>query len=128
MDYNEYGPLVMRIFLGLLFILPGWGKLSSLMSTGTHMVVGMLGGITTLAWVLAIVEIVCGLMVLVGFKARLAAWPLVVVLLGALVVAIIPGRANDPVWIIKVFFHLVSAWALIGIAMNGAGPMAIDQE
>ena len=63
---SHYGPTLLRVVLGLLFIIPGLGKL-----VNPAMIIGMLGQLgfpaaTLLGWVLLLSEIVFGAAVLTG--------------------------------------------------------------
>src|SRR3989338_10219195 len=76
----SYGAAVLRIALGLLFVLPGLGKLMN-----PAMIAGMLGGLgfpapAFFGWLLLLSEIVFGALLIVGWKVKYAIWPLVIVL------------------------------------------------
>ena len=78
--YRDYGPVVLRIALGVAFLVAGLEKV-----IGFEMVSGMFsqlfGGAGTAMLVLAIlIELVCGLALVVGFYARWAALPLLVLI------------------------------------------------
>jgi putative oxidoreductase len=71
--FRDVAPLLLRIGVGLIFIYAGWGKLTGI--EGTQQFFGNIGiplaGI--MAWVVAIVEFVGGIMVLVGFRIQIPA-------------------------------------------------------
>jgi len=124
-EYKEYSMTVLRVLLGLLFLLPGISKLMTLIGTGTHaMLVGMMGLSAAVVWALAIVEVVCGIALLLGYQVKYAAWPLVVVILAAGFMTI--DKAN-PMWQISLLFHLVTGAALAHVGLHGAGPLAVDK-
>lgn len=77
--------LIGRLVVGLVFLLAGWGKL-----TGIEAAQGFFTDVgvplaDVMAWVVALVEFVGGLMVLVGYKTRIAAALLALVMVGAIV-------------------------------------------
>lgn len=125
MKHELYGPLLLRIALGLLFLIPGLMKLQSLVTTGTHMLVGMIG--LVLVWILALVEVIAGASLLVGWMTRIMVWPLVAVMLGAIFMAVIPGRADNPMWIIDLLFHLVAIAGLVSLYLTGPGAYAQEK-
>ena len=123
---NDYGPTALRLALGLLFILPGISKLMGMLSGG-HPVVGMLWGSAALAWLLLLVEIVFGLSVLLGFKLEWTVWPLVVVMIGAIFIGVLPGRAENPMWVINLMFHLTAIAGLFSLSQSGPGAIAVGE-
>lgn len=77
--------LLLRIGVGIIFIVAGWGKL-----TGIEGVQGFFGNIGIplpglMAWVVAIVEFVAGIMVLVGAFIRIPAILLAVIMVVAII-------------------------------------------
>jgi putative oxidoreductase len=120
-----YGPSVLRLFLGLLFLIPGLSKLMN--PSG---IIGMLGGLgfpgaAFWGWLLIIIEIVFGILLLIGWKTKYIVWPLVVVLLVALFTVTIPNMAGSP---INLLFHLLALGALVSLFFTGAGAVALDKE
>ena len=123
MDINkqEYGLLFLRVTLGLLFLVPGIGKLMD--PAGP---IGMLTGLgfpgpTFWAWLLIIAEVACGLALIVGYKVKYAAWPLVVVLLVALFAV---HLKDDPVTIL---FRILGIASLISVSLSGPGKFALSR-
>lgn len=126
MEYKnaEYGPAVLRVFLGLLFIVPGLGKLMD-----PTPITGMLGTLGFpaagfFAWLLLLSEIVFGLAVLLGWKLEWTVWPLVLVLLVATVMVAIPNMNGNPV---TVLFHLVGIAGLVSLSLTGPGKYAVGE-
>jgi len=106
--YKALAPYLLRIMVGLLFLGPGLMKIKAL-SGGGHPVVGMLGGIVALAWILAIVEVLAGGMLVAGYKQSLATIPLAVILIGAI---ILTKAWSDPM---SLLWHLVGIAALFQV-------------
>jgi len=126
-DYAIYGPTLLRIFAGLLFILPGFMKLFN--PSG---IIGMLTNLgfpaaAFFGWILIISEIMFGLTVLLGIKLRYTVWPLVIILAVALVTVAIP-KISEPMGMIGVLWHLLGISALISLALTGPGMYGIDSK
>ena len=85
------GPALLRITLGLLFLISGLSKIMN-----PSMISGMLSGLgfpiaVVFAWILILVEIIFGILLLIGIKTEIAVWPLFIVLLVALLLVGIPS-------------------------------------
>lgn len=119
-----YGATLLRVTLGLLFIVPGLGKLM-----GPEMITGMLGDIgfpapAFFAWVLLLSEILFGLAILLGWKLQYTVWPLVVILAVALLTVHLK-TLGDPMGRVNVLFHLAGLAGLISLYLTGPGEYAI---
>lgn len=82
--YHDLALLLLRIGVGVVFIVAGWGKL-----TGIEGVQGFFGNLGIplagmMAWVVAIVEFFGGLMVLTGLYAKIPNLLLAVIMVVAL--------------------------------------------
>ncbi len=82
---STYAPLLLRIALGVVFIVHGFGKLTDIQST-----IGFFGKIGIplsgfFAWVVALVEFLGGLLVLTGLYTRIAAGLIAVVMVVAMI-------------------------------------------
>lgn len=119
-NMNEYGPTVLRLVLGLLFIIPGIDKLIGTLGGG-HAIAGLLG--TGLTWVLLLVEIIFGLAVLLGYKLKYTVWPLIAVLVVATILVHLPS--DEPMKVINILFHLLGVAALLSVSWTGAGKYAV---
>lgn len=89
--YNDVALLLLRIGVGIVFVVAGWGKLN-----GIEGVQGFFGNLgiplaDVMAWVVAITEFVGGLMVLLGAKARIPSILLAIIM----VVAILTTKLGD---------------------------------
>ena len=89
--HSDVALLLLRIGVGVVFIVAGWGKLNGI--EGVQGFFGNLGiplpGI--MAWVVALTEFVGGIMVLVGTKARIPNILLAIIM----VVAILTTKLGD---------------------------------
>ena len=122
-----YGLAIIRMALGLLFIIPGIMKL--LDPSG---IIGLLGGLGFPAagffgWILILSEIFFGAALLVGWKVKMTVWPLILILLVALLTVTIPG-IGQPMGVIKVLFHILGIAGLVGIYLDGSGKCTVCKE
>jgi len=78
------------------------------------MVSGMLGGIVAFAWILALVEFVAGAMVIINYKAKWAALPLIIIMVAATIIKTVMFGFDLP----DTLFHLVTAAALFSVYAN----------
>jgi putative oxidoreductase len=119
---HDAGHLVLRIVLGLLFIVPGISKLMD--PSG---IIGMLSGLGIpiagfFGWILLLSEIVFGLSLVIGWKTEYTTWPLLVVLVGATFLVAIPSiNMSNPMTIMGVLWHLVGIGGLTTILLSGPG-------
>ncbi|HAC14656.1 MAG TPA: hypothetical protein DCE78_01745 [Bacteroidetes bacterium] len=122
--YKDYAYLLLRIGVGLIFIMSGYGKL-----TGIEGVVGFFGSIgipmpSIMAWVVAIVELVGGIMVLVGFRIQIPALLLAIVML----VAIITVKLGAENVFQSMRLELMLLLASLVFATHGSGKFSVDDS
>lgn len=128
---NEYGMAIQRIVLGLVFLIPGLGKLMD----GATGITGMLGNLgfpaaAFFGWLLVLVEIVAGLMLIVGWRVDIAAWPLVVLMLVAGFSVYWPANVLElpgPVALATFLVHMGIAAALVNTGLSGPGTWAVKE-
>lgn len=113
---KEYAPFVLRLGVGGIFVFAGIMKLFD-----PAMVSGMLGtmgfpGAAFWAWLLILVEVLCGVAVLLGFKLKWATIPLAVVMI--VVIAVAEGQAIVG---ISLLAGLASLW------ISGPGKWALSK-
>ena len=129
MSNTDNGLLAIRIGVGILFIIAGFGKLTGIMGPGITGFSGMVFGSVILAWVVALAELLGGIAVLIGFKNKLASWGLAIIVLGALIKVHLPAfDASAPMTVIGVFMHLSLLTTLIGLALAGSGSHAVKAD
>ncbi|MBS3066567.1 DoxX family protein [Candidatus Pacearchaeota archaeon] len=122
--YNEYGPTLIRVFLGLLLLIPGISKLMN--PAG---ITGLLTGIgfpipVLFAWIVILGEIIFGVTIIIGWKVKYTAWPLAIILAVAVITVAIPNMNGNP---INLLFHLQAIAGLISLTLTGSGMWSIDQ-
>lgn len=129
-DKHMIGHGVLRILIGLMFLIAGIGKL--MMTSG---VVAMLSNLhfpapTFFAWILLLSEIIFGALVVVGYKVKWTAWPLVIVMAIAWIAVVIPSGdglfkgLTSP----NSFFHLITLVNLVILSMAGPGKWAMTKH
>jgi len=121
-----WGPTVLRLALGLLFIVPGIMKLMN-----PAMPAGMLEGMgfpapVVFAWVLLLSELIFGAALIVGYKVKYAVWPLMLILVVATIIVHVPS--TDPMKWINVLFHVVGIAGLLSLFNSGPGMWALSDE
>lgn len=115
--YSDYAILLLRLGVGYIFIVHGWGKL-----TGIEGTAGFFGGLgvpipLVMAWVVAIVEFFGGIMVIVGAYTKIVNLLLAI----TMAVAIIIQEGNFE---IELILFLVT----FSLFMVGAGNYSIDHK
>jgi putative oxidoreductase len=121
---SDITSLVARILMSVIFILAGWGKITGYAGTQGYMesmgVPGML-----LPAVIA-VELLGGIAILVGFKARYAAF----LLAGFSIVAALIFHTNfaDQTQSIMFMKNMAISGGLLYIFAHGAGKLSVDKE
>ena len=121
---KEQGPAILRVTLGLLFLVMGLIKLNN-----PEMIIGMLGGLNfpaapLLGWILIIVEVLGGAALILGKEMKKAIWLLFIVLLVALLFVAIPGfdRTQTPT-VAELLWHLVGLGGLLSLHSTGPGKL-----
>ena|SRR3989344_8745106 len=113
---------LLRMALGLLFLVQGLGKLMN--PAG---ITGMLSGLgfpiaNVFAWILLLSEIIFGLSLVIGYKTKIAVWPLFIVLLVALILVVIPSiEVSNPGSYMGLGWHLIGLTGLMNIRAFGPG-------
>lgn len=118
--YKAYAPLILRLALGIAFIVAGYTKLSN-MSMVVEMFSQFFGGAgPALAWIVAIVELIAGIAVLVGFFTRWAALAIAVIMLVALFVVHLGDGYNG--------MQLPIAYFAMSLALlfKGSGKVSVE--
>jgi putative oxidoreductase len=120
-NYHDIAILILRLGVGVVFILAGWGKL-----TGIEGTVGFFGDIGIpapgiMAWVVGIVEFFGGIMVLTGTYIRIPALLLATVML----VAIISTKLDRPFNAMRL--DLMLLLMNLALALLNSGRYSIDR-
>lgn len=120
--YAVFAPLVLRVVLGIIFLAHGYPKLFRKGIPGLSQYfasVGLKPGLFW-AWVVALLEVVGGIFLIVGFLTQLAAALLAIEML----VAIVVKRRQSLVGGFEFDFALFAI--ALSLVVLGAGAFAID--
>ena len=121
--------LVGRILIAFMFMQSGYEKLTDLTGTAGYIASGGLPNSTALAGLTAVFELVAGLAILIGFKARWAALALAAF---TLVASFLYHRywtaPADQQMVVQLLFtkNMAIVGGLLIIAALGAGPASWD--
>jgi putative oxidoreductase len=121
--------VVARVLLALMFVLSGFGKLGNLSGTAGYIASAGLPAAPVLAVIVAVLEVVGGLALIVGFGARWAALALALFTVMASVLFhnywAMPAEQQ---FMQQLMFmkNLAIAGGLFFVAAMGAGPASID--
>ena len=118
------GPLAARIVVGWVFLWSGWGKLHALPKMIENFTEWGIPFPTILTPLVSGVEFIGGLLLLVGLFTRIAAVPLVIVM----IVAVISAKwANVDSLETLLGFEEIAYMSLFGwLAVYGPGPVSLD--
>jgi len=120
----KHGTFTLRIALGLLFFIPGVGKL--LDPSGPTGMLTNLGFFAPalFAWLLILVEVLCGAALVAGWQTKWAVLPLAVVMLVAIFTVVIPNMGGSPV---NLLFHILALAGLNSLYFTGPGAWALGK-
>ncbi len=122
--FRDVAPLLLRIGVGLIFIHAGWGKLTGI--EGTQQFFGGIGipmaGI--MAWVVAVVEFVGGIMVLVGFRIQIPALLLAFIMVVAIITTKLGGEDVFRAMRLDLLLLLTS----LSLVISGSGKYALGGD
>jgi putative oxidoreductase len=117
--------LVARLTVGVVFLTSGWGKVQHLDKVIAFFTELKIPAPHLQAPFVAYTELVCGALLLVGLAARLAALPLMVIML----VAIASAKRGEIHGVSELV--ALNEWAyfalLLWITTRGPGPIAVDR-
>lgn len=119
-QYYDLAILFLRIGVGVIFVVAGWGKLTGI--EGTQEFFGGLGipAAGLMAWVVALVEFVGGLMVLLGLYLRVPAILLAIVM----VVAIFTVKLDQGFSAMRIDLTLMLM--SLSLAILGSGKLSFE--
>ena len=136
-----WGVLVLRIVLGLVFIMHGYLAYAVLGPRGAAALVARMGFPTNtvlpLAWYLIVVHLVGGALIIVGLWTRVAAVMNIPIMASAVALlqwpqgfymkAVVVDTAGGRAMPIGYEFSLLVLACTVAIALIGAGPFSIDR-
>lgn len=120
---SEITHVMLRILLGALMISSGIMKAMDLTKP-----LGLLTKIgfpfpSFFVWVLFLSEIIFGLCLVFGFKVKYTVWPLILILVIAVVTVIIPGGSIG-----STIFHLIAIMGMLHMFTSGPGRLALTKN
>ena len=121
---KRFIPLIGRILLSAIFLMSGLNKITNFGGTEKYMAaVGM--PLTKLFLISAIIlEVIGGLSILLGYKAKWGAWALVIFLIPATL--IFHSNFSDQIQMIMLMKNLAMIGGLLMVANFGAGAISLD--
>lgn len=122
-QYQDYGLALLRISFSSLLFVHGWGKLMKLTAGGEIKFYSFMGMGPELSLSLAMIgELIAPILIIIGFKTRLAAIPAAFTMaIAALIV-----HAADPLG--EKELALLYMFAFISIILCGPGAFSIDRK
>ena len=122
MNNKNLALLLLRIGVGLIFVLAGWGKL-----TGIENVQSFFGNVGIplagiMAWVVALVEFVGGLMVLIGYKVKIPSLLLAFIMIVAILTVKLGGDGGFSGMRVDIMLLVTS----LALAILGSGGYSVD--
>jgi putative oxidoreductase len=118
-------PTLARLTIGVVFIGTGWGKLHNLDKVISFFMDLGIPAARFQAPFVSATELICGSLILVGLITRLAALPLIVSMIVAILTAKLKeiSGLNDLFGTIEWLYILL----LIGLFVYGPGPLSLDR-
>ncbi|HAZ04854.1 MAG TPA: DoxX family protein [Marinilabiliales bacterium] len=128
---NDNRSILPRIIVGLVFLSEGVQKylFPELVGSGRFEKIGFTNP-EFLASFVASFEIICGVLVLIGFLIRLASIPLIIIMLTALITTKIPILMDKGFWTMAHEYRTDFAMTLllIYLLIYGAGKWSVDSK
>jgi putative oxidoreductase len=124
--YNDIALLVGRILIGLLFVMAAYGKFSGLAGTTGYFSKLGVPAPSILGPLVALFELLTGVLVIVGFKTRLVALAIAIFVVIAALLAHTNFADQDQV------NHFLKNFAIAGgclaLFVSGAGAYSVDAK
>ena len=122
---EQYGALVGRVLLGILFLYAAYGKITGFAGTAAYMQDVIMWPSVMLAIAIAL-ELGGGISLLLGYKTRWGAWALIVFTLVAS--ALFHNFLKDPTQIVMFLKNLSIVGGLLYVAAYGPGMLSLDNR
>ena len=116
--------LIARILLSIIFIMAGFGKLTSVAGTGGYMASMGIPMPSLTVWLVIALELLGGLAILFGFFTRYAAWALAAFCVASGYLA--HFQPEDQMQMTSFMKNLALAGGFLALAAAGAGSFSID--
>ena len=129
-QFQPWGLLVARILIAYMFVVSGWGKIGNFAGTAKYMASKGMPLVEPLAVGAILIELIGGLMLVVGWKARWAAWAIFgFVVLANLIFHGFWAAPADAARMQMVLFNknLAIMGGLLYVAFMGPGRLSLDK-
>jgi putative oxidoreductase len=123
--YQPFGLLAGRLLLAYLFVVNGYGKIGGFAGTAKYMASKGMPLVEPLLVGAILIELVGGLMLAVGWKARWAAWAIFLFLIPTTLI-FHPAWA-DPAQTIQFQKNLAIMGGMLYVAFMGPGKLSLDK-
>ena len=124
--------LAARILLAALFIVSGLNKIFSFEATQGFMANAGVPATRLLLIITILLELIAGTMILIGYRARLAAAALILFLIPVTAIFHNPLAHNDPAMVHQQMIHFLKNLAIIGGLLHvlafGGGAWSVRRE
>jgi putative oxidoreductase len=125
-DARRYAVPLGRLLMSSLFIWAGFGKLMNPSGTAQYFASYHLPAPDVLVWIVIIIELIGGLMILVGFQTR---WVALVLAIFCLITGFgIHLPSGDLPNMINFYKNLVMAGGFLYVFAHGAGALSVDHR
>ena len=125
----DYKSLIPRLVVGLVFLSEGIQKyiMPEVVGAGRFERIGF-DNYEFLAYFVATFEILCGVLLLLGFVVRLSAFPLLIIMFTAIISTKIPILMEDGFWVMAHASRTDFAMTMLSIYLiiYGAGKYSLD--
>ena len=122
LNNKDLALLLLRIGVGVIFIVAGWGKITGM--EGTQNFFGNIGIPLPelMAWVVALIEFLGGILILIGYKVQIPAILLAIIMLVAILLVKLSGDNIFRGLRLELMLMLTS----LAVAMLGTGKYSLD--
>jgi len=121
---NNLQLLIGRVLLSIIFIMAGFGKLTSVSGTAGYMASMGIPMPAVTVWLVIAVELLGGLAILFGFFTRYAAWALAAFCVASGYLA--HFQPEDQMQMTSFMKNIAIAGGFLALAAAGAGSFSID--
>ena len=123
---NSLFSLVSRLFLALIFIVAGWGKLNGIEGTAGYMSSAGIPLAGLLVYLVILTELGGGILIAIGYQTRLVAFLMAgFTILSAL---IFHFNFGDQMQTINFMKNVAIAGGFLSLVANGAGAWSLDRR
>ena len=131
MNANPVVPLIARILLALVFLVSGYNKLMNVAGTTGYFGKLALPMPDVLVWLVIAVELLGGLLIVIGWQTRLVAWVMAIFTIGTAVIghkfwAVDPAQFNNQ--LTQFLKNLAIAGGFLMLAFAGPGRLSVDKR